>query len=133
MRTLQKFLNEEHAHFSRLFRKPLWALALFVFIAGSVAMATTGILCTTLTYLQQSVLMELGLIFCCFITLFIVCPLCMRLTLNCLFRVRHLSTGVKNLPLGYIPPPPNSPAPRWALKSFRETMAQPGTRLSLRT
>jgi hypothetical protein len=133
MRTLQKFLNEEHAHFSRLFRKPLWGLALFVFVAGSVAMATTGILCTTLTYLQQSVLMELGLIFCCFITLFIVCPLCMRLTLNCLFRVRRLSTGVKNLPLGYIPPPPNSPAPRWALKSFRETMAQPGTRLSSRT
>jgi hypothetical protein len=34
-----------------------------------------------------------------------------------------MRTGIKNLPLSYIPPPPNSPPPRWPLKSFRKTMA----------
>jgi hypothetical protein len=68
---------------------------------------------------------------------FVVVPICMRLILNCLFKVRRIGTGLKNLPLSYRssvqPAPPNSPAPRWALKSFRETMAKPETRLSSRT
>ena len=119
---MQKFLNEEHARYSRLFRKPVWALALFVLVSASVSMAATGILCTTLTSLEQILLLEFGLILCCFLAVFVVVPICMRLILNILFKVRRIGTGLKNLPLGYIPPAPNSPAPRWALKSFRETM-----------
>jgi hypothetical protein len=134
---MQKFLNEEHARYSRLFRKPVWALALFVLVSASVSMAATGILCTTLTSLEQILLLEFGLIFSCFLAVFVVVPICMRLILNCLFKVRRIGTGLKNLPLSYRssvqPAPPNSPAPRWALKSFRETMAKPETRLSSRT
>ena len=128
MSKMQKFLNEEYTSFSRIFRKPAWGVALCIFVAASVGMAAVGIFCPGLTYLQQSILMELGLIFCCFLTAFGLIPLCMRFVLNSIFKIKRIkSTGVKNLPLGYRPyqnpPPPNSPAPRWALKSFRETMA----------
>ena len=135
---MQKFLNKEHACFIQFFRNPLWALALFIFLAASVSMTATVFLCDTLTYLQQSILLQLGIISCLFIAVFLVIPICMRLILNCLFKVRRIGTGLKNLPLSYNihlqkPAPPNSPAPRWALKSFRQTMAQPGTRLSSKT
>ncbi len=118
---MQKFLNEEHARYSRLFRKPVWAMALFVLVSASVSMAATGILCTTLTSLEQILLLEFGLIFSCFLAVFVVVPICMRLILNCLFKVRRIGTGLKNLPLSYRSP--QKPAPRWALKSFRETVA----------
>ena len=119
---MQKFLNEEHRHFSQLLRNPWRALALFVFTVASVAMVIIAFLCDTLTLLQQNILLELGLLFCCFLVVFLIIPSIMRLVLNIVFKTRSLGTGVKNLPLGYIPPPPNSPAPRWALKSFRETI-----------
>ena len=118
---MQKFLNEEHARYSQLFRKPVWAAALFVFVSASVSMAATGILCTTLTSLQQIILLEFGLIFSCFIAVFIVVPICMRLILNCLFKVRRIGGGLKNLPLSYRSS--KKPAPRWALKSSRKTLA----------
>lgn len=135
--TMQTFLNEEHAHFSREFKHPAWLLGLIVFTGGSVAMVATAFLCGTLTYLQQSILLQIGLIFCVFLAVFIGIPFIMRLVLNIIFRTRRIqSSGLKNLPLSYrprsTPPPPNSPAPRWALKSFRETMAQRGTLPSLR-
>jgi hypothetical protein len=124
---MQKFLNEEHARYSHLFRKPVWSLALFVLISASVSMVVIGILCTTLTSLEQIILLELGLISCCFLTVFLVVPICMRLILNYLFKVRQIGTGLKNLPLSYRssvqPAPPNSPRPRWALKSSRKTRA----------
>lgn len=120
---MQKFLNEEHDHFLRVFRKPIWGLVLFLFVTGSVGMTVAGILSTSLSYLEQTIFLELGLISCFFLVLFVVIPFIMRLVLNCLFRTRSIkATGIKNLPLGYIPPPPGK-APRWALKSFRETMA----------
>ena len=135
---MQKFLNKEHTYFIQFFRNPLWALALFIFIAASVSMVAIVFLYDTLTYLQQSILLQLGIIACLFIGVFLVIPVCMRLILNCLFKVRRIGTGLKNLPLSYNiqsqkPAPPNSPAPRWALKSFRETMAQPRIHLSSRT
>ena len=118
---MQKFLNEEHARYSRLFRKPVWAMALFVFVSASVSMTVTGILCRTLTSLEQIMLLELGLIFCCFLAVFVLVPICMRLILNCLFKVRRIGTGLKNLPLSYRSS--QKPAPRWALKSSRKTRA----------
>ena len=129
---MQKFLNEEHRHFSREFKHPLWLVGLLVFTGGSVAMVVTAFLCDTLTYLQESILLQIGLIFCVFLAVFVVTPYIMRVILNSLFKTRRLSTGLKNLPLHYSPPPPNSPPPRWALKSFRETMAEQGTRPALR-
>lgn len=121
--TMQRFLNEEHAYFSREFKHPLWLVGLIMFTVGSVAMVVTAFLCDTLTYLQQSILLQIGLIFCVFLAVFIGVPFIMRLVLNMIFRTRPIqSSGLKNLPLHYTPPPPNSPPPSWALKSFRETM-----------
>jgi len=129
---MQKFLNEQHILFSNDMRKPICQLALFLFIAASITMTVVAILSTNLSLLGQNILLGIGIICCCFIIIVLGVPFIMRLVLNCLFRTRPIRTGIKNLPLSYIPPPPNSPAPRWALKSFRETMAQRGTPPSLR-
>lgn len=130
---MQAFLNEEHTYLSRKFKKytSYW-IGSFLFVSLSVGLLTTSILCDTLTHLQQSIMLEIGLLLCIFIVVFIILPAILRLVLNCLFKRRPISTGVKNLPLSY-KPPPNSPAPRWALKSFRQTMAEPGTHLSSKT
>ena len=133
---MQSFLNEEHSYFSKKFRKyPSYWLSLILIIGLAVGLLTTSIICNTFTLVQQNIMLSVGLLLCVFIVLFIGIPATLRLILNCFFRIRERekNSGLKNLPLSYIPPPPNSPAPRWALKSFRETMAQPGTRLSSRT
>lgn len=120
---MQKCLNEEHAYLSRKFKKyTSWWIGTFLFVGLSVGLLTASILCDTLTYLQQSVMLEIGLMLCIFIVLFIIFPLIIRLILNCFFRTRCRDSGLKNLPLSYRPSPPSSRAPKWALKSFRETM-----------